>query len=74
MKAKYLLIITLVLGIALFAGATIYSANSTQAKSSSSSAGSGNNVFVNQHQITINEACSGVSCPYPNVVTTNITA
>ena len=68
METKYLLIITLVLGIALFTGATIYSANSIQTQSSASGS---ENVFVNQNQATVNAVCTGVSCPMPNTPTIN---
>ncbi len=69
MKLKYFLIITFVLGLTVFTGASVLS-NQISGSNSDSSVNSSSTSVVsgNQQGISVNELCSGVSCPFPNSI------
>lgn len=73
MKYKYLAILFVVLGFALFVNINL----STSSNSTDSSSTQNTSTIVSRntlmsysgaggHVIVINEVCSGVSCPFPN--------
>ena len=69
MKFKYLVILFMVLGFALFVNINLTDSSTTQNTSTTSFHSDSVTILgINGHTATVNEVCSGVGCPFPNSV------